>query len=54
LKRIAEACGLTDVQIRFSEHGRIPLTPLHYPRFVSRLRPRLFSDNVLIVGSKAT
>jgi 2-polyprenyl-3-methyl-5-hydroxy-6-metoxy-1,4-benzoquinol methylase len=52
LKRIAYACGLTDMQLRFTEHGRIVLTPWHYPRFLSRLFPRLLSDNILLAGSK--
>ena len=52
LKRIVADSGLIDVHIRFSERGRIALTPWHYPRFFSRLFSRLLSDNILVVGRK--
>ena len=52
LKRMAAAAGLLDVQIRFSEQGRIALTPWHYPTFLSRLFSRALSDNILVFGRK--
>lgn len=52
LMRIAGECGLTDLQTAFSRQGRIPGTSGHYPRWASRLFPRSFSDNVLILGRK--
>ena len=53
LRRIAAECGLTRVEIEYSECGRIPLTGWHYPRFVSRAFPRRFSENLLMIGHKA-
>jgi SAM-dependent methyltransferase len=53
LRRIAAECGLTEVSAAFTRRGRIPGTRRHWPRWVSALRPRTFSDNVLVVGRKA-
>lgn len=52
LRRIAAECGLRDVAVRYSRSGRLALTGSHYPRWVSRLWPRGFSDNVLLAGRK--
>ena len=52
LRRIAAECGLADVQINYSLHGRLVLTPWHYPRFLARLFPRALSDNLLLIGKK--
>lgn len=52
LRRIAAECGLVDVAVRYSGSGRLVLTGAHYPRWVSRLWPRGFSDNVLLAGRK--
>jgi 2-polyprenyl-3-methyl-5-hydroxy-6-metoxy-1,4-benzoquinol methylase len=52
LRRIAAECGLRDVTILFSLQGRIPGTPWHYPRALSRWLPRTLSDNVLLVARK--
>ncbi len=52
LRRMAGEVGLVDVDIAYSLQGRIVLTPWHYPRLVSRLVPRLGSDNVLMIGRK--
>ena len=52
LRRIAAECGLRDVEITYSLTGRIPFTEMHFPRFLSRLFPRLLSDNVLMIGKK--
>jgi 2-polyprenyl-3-methyl-5-hydroxy-6-metoxy-1,4-benzoquinol methylase len=53
LLRIAGECGLEDVELEFTCRGRIPLTPIHYPRVLSALFPRALSDNVLLVGRKS-
>lgn len=45
LLRIARECGLIEVAIRYTDVGRIPGTPWHWP---SLLRGRTFSDNVLL------
>jgi 2-polyprenyl-3-methyl-5-hydroxy-6-metoxy-1,4-benzoquinol methylase len=52
LRRIGAEVGLTDVAIGYSRHGRIPLTPWHYPTAVSTLFPRALSDNLLVIGRK--
>lgn len=48
LQRIALECRLRDIEITYSNVGRMPLTAKHWPR---PLRGRAFSDNVLIVGT---
>jgi SAM-dependent methyltransferase len=53
LLRIAAECGLTSVSIEYSTRGRVPLTGAHFPRLLSGLLPREFSDNVLLIGQKA-
>jgi 2-polyprenyl-3-methyl-5-hydroxy-6-metoxy-1,4-benzoquinol methylase len=53
LRRIGAECGLVDVGIEYSRSGRVPLTPMMYPKFFSRLFPRRCSDNVLFVGRRA-
>lgn len=45
LRRIASECGATAVEVRYTNHGRIPGTPLRWPRF---LGGRRFSDNVIL------
>ncbi|HKR00435.1 MAG TPA: methyltransferase domain-containing protein [Pyrinomonadaceae bacterium] len=52
LRRIANECRLTDVDVMYSLRGRIVLTPYHYPQFLSRLFPRMMSDNLLLIGRK--
>lgn len=52
LRRIAAECGLADVAVKYSHSGRVVLTPWHYPRALSRLKPRVFSDNLLLVGTR--
>ena len=52
LRRIAEAAGLRDLEIRYSHSGRLPLTPWHYPIGVARMAPRRLSDNLLIIGRR--
>ena len=53
LIRIAAECGLTEVSIAYSLHGRLVLTPWHYPRFLAVCFPRALSDNLLLIGRKA-
>lgn len=50
LQRIVTEAGLTNTKICYSKQGRLVLTNWRYPGFVSRLFPRWFSDNILIVG----
>jgi 2-polyprenyl-3-methyl-5-hydroxy-6-metoxy-1,4-benzoquinol methylase len=52
LQRIAGECGLTNVCLEYSRHGRLVLTPWHYPKFLSSLFPRALSDNLLLIGRK--
>jgi 2-polyprenyl-3-methyl-5-hydroxy-6-metoxy-1,4-benzoquinol methylase len=52
LRRMANECGLTETAIAFSQRGRMPGTPWHFPRLLSRWLPRMLSDNVLLVGRK--
>jgi len=47
LIRIARECHLTDISVHYTDHGRIPFTPRHWP---SRFRGRAFSDNILVTG----
>jgi len=51
LIRIATECGLTDIKIHYSNYGRMPFTPLHWPQSLG-FRGRTFSDNILCVGLK--
>jgi 2-polyprenyl-3-methyl-5-hydroxy-6-metoxy-1,4-benzoquinol methylase len=52
LRRILQECGLRDVDIAFTCHGRVPLSALHYPRAVARLAPRRLSDNIVAIGRR--
>ena len=52
LRRIAAECGLDDVVVVYTAHGRLPLSSLHYPRNVARRFPRLMSDNVVLCARK--
>jgi len=52
LKRMAAAAGLSEVEIHFSQQGRVVLTPWHYPGRLSRLFPRPLSDTVALIGRK--
>jgi SAM-dependent methyltransferase len=51
LRRIASECGLTDVEIRYTDWGRIPLTARHWPRAMGA-RGRWFSDNVVMLARR--
>jgi len=53
LKRIAAECGLQHVELEYSLVGRMPLTARTFPKAFSRLFPQLFSENLLVIGTKA-
>jgi len=52
LCRMAEASGLSVIEIGYSGQGRVPLTGGHYPAALSRRWPRRLSDNLMIVARK--
>lgn len=52
LRRIATECGLIDVAIHYTAHGRVPLSARHYPGTVARRFPRWLSDNVVLSARK--
>jgi SAM-dependent methyltransferase len=52
LRRIAAECGLSEVVVAYTECGRVPGTSWHYPGWLARRRPRAFSDNVLLMGTR--
>ena len=49
LMRMARECGLVEPAIRYSDSGRIPGTPWHWPR---PLAGRAYSDNVLLMARR--
>jgi glycosyltransferase involved in cell wall biosynthesis len=51
LRRIASETGLTDVEIRYTAQGRIPLTNRSWPRGLGA-RGRAFSDNVVLAARR--
>jgi 2-polyprenyl-3-methyl-5-hydroxy-6-metoxy-1,4-benzoquinol methylase len=51
LARAMTAAGVSDVDVAFTHHGRVPMTPWHYPAALSRACPRACSDNVLAIGA---
>jgi len=52
LRRIAAESGLERIEVEYSQRGRMAFSRYHYPRFISRLLPRLCSDNILVIGRK--
>jgi len=54
LIRIAKECNLSDIRIQYSCCGRLPLLPWSYPASITRLLPRAFSDNLLLIATKST
>lgn len=54
LRRIAGECGLVDCAVVYSCTGRVVLTPLNYPKFLTRMFPQALSDNVLLIGRKSS
>lgn len=51
LIRIARECQLSDIQIHYTDRGRIPGTSKSWPHSLG-LKGRLFSDNVIVVAKK--
>lgn len=49
LERIARECGLLDLQIAFTNSGRIPGTPFHWP---PPFGGQMFSDNIALAAHK--
>lgn len=49
--RIATECKLNNLEISYSNQGRMPFTPWHWPQNLG-FRGRAFSDNILCVGQK--
>jgi 2-polyprenyl-3-methyl-5-hydroxy-6-metoxy-1,4-benzoquinol methylase len=49
LLRIARECELQTIQIAYSNSGRIPGTPYHWPSFCGG---RWFSDNILLAATR--
>ncbi len=52
LRRIGSECGWVNLTVSYTASGRIPGSGRHWPAALSRLAPRVFSDNVLVLGSK--
>jgi SAM-dependent methyltransferase len=52
LIRMARECGLSDIAVLYSNRGRFPGTPLHWPAWLG-FRGRLFSDNILVAARKS-
>ena len=52
LRRIATECGLRELEVRFTGHGRLPLSAAHYPAAIARRFPRALSDNVVLIGRR--
>jgi 2-polyprenyl-3-methyl-5-hydroxy-6-metoxy-1,4-benzoquinol methylase len=52
LRRIAQECGLTQVEIHYSDRGRIPFTAQNYPT-APLFQGCSFSDNLLCLGVKS-
>src|ERR1044072_1768084 len=52
LRRIADECGLSEVDVVYTGDGRVVLTPFHSPRPLAKLSPRLCSDNVVLLGRR--
>ena len=53
LKRIFRECGIAVSAVRYTNHGRMMMTRLHYPAGIVKLSPRHFSDNLMILGRRS-
>jgi 2-polyprenyl-3-methyl-5-hydroxy-6-metoxy-1,4-benzoquinol methylase len=51
LRRIAREAGLTDVEVRYTDRGRGPLTSWTWPHWAGA-RGRWFSDNVVMLARR--
>jgi SAM-dependent methyltransferase len=52
LRRIGAECAWGDIAVTYSVKGRAPGTSRSWPRFLSHLFPRAFSDNIVLIGRK--
>lgn len=52
LRRLAVECGLESIDVIYSHHGRVALTPWHFPAALARHFPRALSDNLMIIGRR--
>jgi 2-polyprenyl-3-methyl-5-hydroxy-6-metoxy-1,4-benzoquinol methylase len=52
LRRIAWECGLQDVLVEYTRHGRVPFTANHFPHAMASLAPRRLSDNLVMIGRR--
>ena len=52
LLRMGDECGLTELRIRYSAEGRIPLSERRYPRWLARTFGKRLSDNLLLIGRR--
>jgi 2-polyprenyl-3-methyl-5-hydroxy-6-metoxy-1,4-benzoquinol methylase len=52
LVRIVTAAGLEQIGVAYSCRGRLPLTAAHVPAMLARRMPRVWSDNLLVIGRK--
>jgi hypothetical protein len=52
LRRIAGECGLEQVEVAYSCHGRLPLSSWHYPEAFAAAAPRWMSDNLALIGRR--
>lgn len=51
LRKMASESRLEDVRVLYSDSGRIPFTPFHWPARLG-MRGRWFSDNVLLCATR--
>jgi 2-polyprenyl-3-methyl-5-hydroxy-6-metoxy-1,4-benzoquinol methylase len=49
--RIAKECGLEQITVNYSNHGRLPFSPWHWQQLID-LKGRAFSDNLICMGKK--
>lgn len=52
VSRTAVAAGLEVLEIGYSSHGRVPLSPWHFPRWTATAAPRWLSDNLIVVAKR--
>ncbi len=51
LRRMARECGLVDIEVHFTDSGRIPFTAHKWPLMLGA-RGRIFSDNVWLTAKR--
>jgi 2-polyprenyl-3-methyl-5-hydroxy-6-metoxy-1,4-benzoquinol methylase len=52
LERMAAAAGLEDIEVKYTHHGRVPLTATHYPETLAQMFPRALSDNLMLIARR--